>query len=66
MGVPSNVELMLNMLAMMAQQQEVMRKMDEVTTLNDLRLGEVKEPRYSGKGQESLLCLRNTCNSILK
>ena len=41
------------MLAMMSQQQEMMRKMAEATTLKDLRLDAVKAPRYGGQVQES-------------
>ena len=53
MSVPLNAELMQNMLAMMAQQQEMMREMEEATTLKDLRLDAVKPPRYGGQVQES-------------
>ena len=53
MGEPSNAELMQSMLAMIAQQQDMMRKMAEATTLKDLRLDAVKAPRYSGQMQES-------------
>ena len=52
MGDPSNVELMQSMLAMIAHQQDLMRKMAEATTLNDLRLDAVKAPRYSGQMHE--------------
>ena len=53
MSVPSNAELMANMLAMMSQQQEMIRKMAEATVLKDLRLDAVKSPRYGGQVQES-------------
>lgn len=53
MSGPSKEELMQNMLARMAQQQEMMRKMAEATALKDLRLDPVKAPRYRGQIQES-------------
>ena len=53
MSAPSNAELMQSMLTMMAQQQEMMRKIAEATTLKDLRLDAVKAPRYGGQVHES-------------
>uniref|UniRef100_M4BBG2 Retrotransposon gag domain-containing protein n=1 Tax=Hyaloperonospora arabidopsidis (strain Emoy2) TaxID=559515 RepID=M4BBG2_HYAAE len=53
MSGPSNAELMQSMLAMMSQQQEMMKKKAEATTLKDLHLDAVKAPQYGGQVQES-------------
>ena len=66
MSGPSNEELMQSMLAMMSQQQEMMRKMAEATTLKDLRLDAVKAPRYGGQVQESFALLKDKYISTLQ
>ena len=53
MGGLSNVELMQNMLAMMSQQKEMMRKMAEATTLKELRLNAFKASLYGGQAHDS-------------
>ena len=54
------------MLALVAQQQEIMRKMAEVTTRKDLRLDEVREPCYSVQMQEYFALFKEQLQQFLK
>ncbi|CCI10769.1 unnamed protein product [Albugo candida] len=48
----------MSVLAMLAQQQELMRKMAEAIMLKDIRFDEVKENRYSGQMQKWFALLK--------